>query len=81
MELNINPIIKNKLKTLHEKINLELDDVICHMKENSFKSFSDIKDKIYLKKWENFHEMMKEFHVLNCSFKKIYGCNYFDLCD
>ena len=81
MELNINPIIKNKLKILREKINLELDDVISHMRKNSFKSFADIKDEIYLKKWKNFNEMMKEFDYLNCLFKKIYGCNYCDVCD
>ena len=70
--------MKNKLKTLYEKINLELDDVISHMKKNSFKSFTDIKDEIYLKKWENFNKMMMEFDYLNYSFKKIYDCDYYD---
>ena len=49
MESNIRSIMKNKLKTLYEKINLELDDVISHMKKNSFESFTDIKDEIYSK--------------------------------
>ena len=78
MESNIRSIMKNKLKTLYEKINLELDDVISHMKKNSFKSFTDIKDEIYLKKWENFNKMMMEFDYLNYSFKKIYDCDYYD---
>ena len=70
--------MKNKLKTLRENINLELDDVISHMKKNSFESFTDIKDEIYLKKWENFNKMMMEFDYLNYSFKKIYNCDYYD---
>ena len=78
MESNIRSIMKNKLKTLYKKINLELDDVISHMKKNSFESFTDIKDEIYLKKWENFHKMMMEFDYLNYSFKKIYNCDYYD---
>ena len=81
MESNTESIIKSKLKILREKINLELDDVISHMRKNSFKSFADIKDEIYLKKWKNFNEMMKEFDYLNCLFEKIYGCNYYDVCD
>ena len=48
------------------------------MKKNSFESFTDIKDEIYLKKWENFHKMMMEFDYLNYSFKKIYNCDYYD---
>ena len=71
--------MKNKLKTLYEKINLELDDVISHMKKNSFESFTDIKDEIYLKKWENFNKMMMEFDYLSYSFEKIYNCDYRDL--
>ena len=78
MESNIRSIMKNKLKTLYKKINLELDDVISHMKKNSFESFTDIKDEIYLKKWENFNKMMMEFDYLNYSFKKIYNCDYYD---
>ena len=70
--------MKNKLKTLYKKIHLELDDVISHMKKNSFESFTDIKDEIYLKKWENFNKMMIEFDYLNCSFKEIYNCDYYD---
>ena len=70
--------MKNELKTLYKKINLELDDVVSHMKKNSFESFTDIKDEIYLMKLKNFYEMMYKFDNLNYYYKKYYNIDYQD---
>ena len=78
MESQIKSIMKNEIKTLREKIRLELDDVISHMKKNSLKYFTDIKDEIYLNKWKHFNEMLIGLDYLRITFKKMYDYDYFD---